>query len=441
MAKTDDSVPQEELILLIHGTFASDHEDEGPRWWQVGSDFWKYFEKRFPKRPRMQRIGEVFHWDGLNTERSRRFGARALLKRLQELEAQEVGYHLICHSHGGSVLWSALKMSLQEGFLRSKLDPKRPRLKNLKSWATMGTPFIHYEQQPELSGARRFLCFFLIGMGVLGFATAVATPFFGLSTLHSLYVLMAATSLIVIPGGLGVLLWTPFLEAGSVRRELKREKQALTFYGDLWLGIWSSEDEAINGLKVAVDSDFSLIPEYSSGVGVYTSDRWKRLAEPVRAFVSWIFNRLIRSRLDRWVVRSIKRYMQGNDRPGIEITTVASTPSLQLRDLPPLPKDIHSKLKRTADGAAKRKIPQLRSLIGQAATSGAPLHLMISQNGSEAIFSGAELIHTSYYQSETIREIIALHVASRSHLDLKLHLSKAHREWANRFRQEVNRTF
>ena len=54
------------------------------------------------------REGEVFHWSGENSERSRIKAGRDLLEYLLALESAGRGYHLIGHSHGGSVIWHAL---------------------------------------------------------------------------------------------------------------------------------------------------------------------------------------------------------------------------------------------------------------------------------------------------------------------------------------------
>ena len=53
---------------------------------------------------------------------------------LLELEAEGRGYHLIGHSHGGSVIWHTL--------CRARLQQKD--LTCLRSWSTVGTPFLQH---------------------------------------------------------------------------------------------------------------------------------------------------------------------------------------------------------------------------------------------------------------------------------------------------------
>ncbi len=433
----------EEVILLIHGTFADDPKNEGSKWWQVRSTFWKYLERRFPEHPRLQTVDEVFHWCGDNTERSRRLGAKALLQFLQQrFESKGIRYHLICHSHGGSVLWTALKMSLQENYLQKLLKPKWSPLRNLRSWTTVGTPFLHYQVKADLSSTTKLCGYAFISLGALVLATiffAIGVSMIAPTVVETIglaersALLIAALFLVLIPVGLGISLLIPFLEAKAVQRELILDKKAVDLYHNRWLGIWSEEDEAIAGLDIAGNISLSLIPEYSSGVGVYSSDRWRWLAKPTRSLVSWTFNRFIRSRLDKLVSRQIKRYMQGNDRPGIDITKVGPFPSLRLQGVQPLPEDICTDLKQSADAAAQDKIPQMRSLLGQAAASGAPYPILINQDW---IFSGNELIHTSYFQNPKVREIIALHIARMAGLEhLKGRFKKAHLNWVDSFRK------
>ena len=132
-----------ELVLLIHGTFAGRAEDEGDSWWQAGSPAWEELSKRLPPGARLPEQGEVFHWSGDNSERARIKAGHDLLERLLKLEANGQGYHLIGHSHGGSVIWHALRLATLR---REKLD-------GLKSWSTVGTPFLHYRTRSAWSPA------------------------------------------------------------------------------------------------------------------------------------------------------------------------------------------------------------------------------------------------------------------------------------------------
>ena len=48
-----------------------------------------------------------------NSEAPRRLAARRLLTCLNWYEEQGLHYHLVAHSHGGSVLWEALQLGAE----------------------------------------------------------------------------------------------------------------------------------------------------------------------------------------------------------------------------------------------------------------------------------------------------------------------------------------
>ncbi len=152
-------------MLLVHGTFAFDDNDEAApdnanRWWQHSSNFCNLLQSELGSNyaiaaeavtvdaagPKPDPI--VFHWSGDNSERSRRLAGRLLLERLQSLEAEGRTYHLVAHSHGGSLVWETL---LQASAQQSPSSDQACRpLPNLKSWTTVGSPFLHFV--PDLTG-------------------------------------------------------------------------------------------------------------------------------------------------------------------------------------------------------------------------------------------------------------------------------------------------
>ena len=133
-ASQDDKTPRaSDLVILVHGTFAGDDSDTGNKWWQSGSRAVLQLERRLPKNVCVATGEEVFHWSGENGERARSKAAVQLLEHLRPLEEAGRSYHLVGHSHGGSVIWNALRMATLS----------RKPLRGLESWATVGTPFLH----------------------------------------------------------------------------------------------------------------------------------------------------------------------------------------------------------------------------------------------------------------------------------------------------------
>ena len=122
-------------IVLIHGTFAQAVEDHGDHWWQRGSNFWNKFAERLEQLGCSTACHRVFHWNGQNSERERIAAGIELFNWLHDqFEKSGRPYHVIAHSHGGSILWFALCESVRRG---------RP-LHHLETWCTVGTPFLHF---------------------------------------------------------------------------------------------------------------------------------------------------------------------------------------------------------------------------------------------------------------------------------------------------------
>jgi hypothetical protein len=125
-------------IITVHGTFASGPE-AGKAWWQKGGSVES--ELRDLVEGTDGRLNFVPHvWDGLNRESSRRKAGRELYSRLDHLEKTGEPYCIVGHSHGGSVVLSALLLSTH----------RRRALTGLSCWITVGTPFIAFDPKSFL---------------------------------------------------------------------------------------------------------------------------------------------------------------------------------------------------------------------------------------------------------------------------------------------------
>ena len=129
-----EGADQEAVAVMVHGTFAADSNDAGEGWWQADSSVARKLQALMPPSTRVAEGCEVFHWSGENSDRARFKAAAKLLRHAYWLEDQGHDYHLVGHSHGGSVIWNALQMSMLL---------KRP-LQGLRSWTTVGTPFMQH---------------------------------------------------------------------------------------------------------------------------------------------------------------------------------------------------------------------------------------------------------------------------------------------------------
>ncbi|MEV4620571.1 alpha/beta fold hydrolase [Asanoa sp. NPDC049573] len=181
-----------DLVILVHGTFATSDDEAGEAWWQRGSQTWEWLAAHLP--PDVVLLDDsirLFTWDGDNSQISRLHAANRLLAFLLELERQGHTYHLVGHSHGGSVIWEALvsaevtrgeqvvyaelRRALNdptirlgdEPLIRERPDEHAPgfvkyktrhiprareyaavraevQLRGLRSWTTVGTPFMRF---------------------------------------------------------------------------------------------------------------------------------------------------------------------------------------------------------------------------------------------------------------------------------------------------------
>ncbi|MFD8804337.1 alpha/beta fold hydrolase [Streptomyces sp. NPDC059597] len=305
----------DELVILVHGTFAGDESDEGDRWWQRGSSTWRALTKTLPKGTRLP-DGRLFHWTGANTQSERLSASMDLLVRLIDLERQGIRYHLVGHSHGGSVIWEALVsaqiMTTQQkiadpiweqltdrvelpadfpidpdargmdaaGALAAAEKRKRERLspdflawaqlRGLRSVTTVGTPFLRF--LPESTFLRyqgwRSRKFSLAGGGTLrrhrmvrlflrvaGFSTAIG----GLLLLGWMLVffqtawVLLAYPFIFVASGIPLEMAERMNLADSLVVRERAWRQVFDRFSGRWLGLWAPTDEAITVLRTAAE--------------------------------------------------------------------------------------------------------------------------------------------------------------------------------------------
>ena len=158
-------------FITVHGT--GDHlEDASDRkWWEPNSDF----SRRLLSEAGGGKV-VAFKWSGANDEIARREAAEDLLWKLRDFDERGEEVVLVGHSHGGSVINTALKlsMSMQRSF------------SNIKSVITVGTPFIRMKPQ-------RFLWERLNFAGQLAFLYSVSLFLLLISAIATIFIYQAST--------------------------------------------------------------------------------------------------------------------------------------------------------------------------------------------------------------------------------------------------------
>ncbi len=123
------------IFVTVHGTGDQTTDAAEPKWWEPKSEF---------SQQLLDEAGggkvRPFMWDGKNDEISRRDAAQELNWRLREYEDRGDQVVLIGHSHGGSVIATALKLASAD----------ERDFSNIKSVITIGTPYIGMKKQNQI---------------------------------------------------------------------------------------------------------------------------------------------------------------------------------------------------------------------------------------------------------------------------------------------------
>ncbi len=448
----------EELAILVHGTFAGDPADSGQKWWQSGSRESEELQKVLPKHVRVATGKEVFHWSGENGERARSKAAAQLLEHLKPFEKSGRPYHLVGHSHGGSVIWNAIRTATQAG---------RP-LQAMQSWTTVGTPFLYHSSRSpwhavNLVGVFLGLALIQPAMRILwgissqiynaargeeavvmarsdqevGYMAIVRAPFLYLAECLGVAVerseegirlgsfdpsgdasmlgyLFASREGLVLMGiillcsymllQLGVMCVRPIVESVRIHSESRLQQRAFHRYGPNWLGIWSPDDEAINGLRATIALTLSFVKKMAPCDRVFLTDNLSLISRPYYWLIAPVYNHLLRPSLDLIVRGVLTRSAQGNDRPTAQVVAVGAAPVAEASQAPALPEFLRFKLLHEADRHAAGIAPKLRQMLGCPSFS----------SGLEFIgvhLSGKELVHTSYFNQPEVLDLIALNIA------------------------------
>lgn len=478
----------DDLVILVHGTFAGDKDrnDEGDQWWQRTSVTWKWFQSHLPTGTSLpDDSSELFQWSGANSQAERLEASTHLLALLIELERQGRGYHLVGHSHGGSVIWEALVSTevmrrdevvyaylLHELVARKLVRPRSSRrkgvpgilsypdvsseikLNGLRSWTTVGTPFLHYLPRrrwlvngwpsPTLSLHRPTLKAEVINLVLMvtAFFSMLIFVFSGLGWASALgqsigWFLAPFVPVSVAAGVLFVGAIQFMSRRNLADAVLSRERAghyAIERFAGRWLGLWTPSDEAIAVLMSLTNPghyDYLWLcsPVDNREARPTPVDMSKMCKMPLRLSLPvtsvhlvpevtlWAplqrritpaylaFNRWLAPRVATWVSGKLLRTTQGSDLPGAVLVYASPWPLPLEQPCVGLPEHITERLENRR---AATIVPVLRQILITAALEGEPLPQAIAIG--KLSVDGQPLLHTSYFDDPDVLRLIVLHI-------------------------------
>lgn len=379
-----------DIVILIHGTGAADPDPVTPKWWETESAYARDLQERLGPDFEVGASGQSapFKWNGANSEKDRRRAGRELASRLQKLERDGRRYHLVGHSHGGSVIWHALWQS-------------KKRLDGLRSWTSVGTPYLEFS--PIWTGFTTLLALILVSMltyflmlQILQAAPEFAVVWRDANTagVIAAAALSALLLLLVLMLAWAVLRW--IVRYILIWRQRSTEAQAAATFADRWLGVWHAEDEPIAGLNASLISPLEFVPRLAKPSSNWL---WRLLTAP--------FNHIFAPVTDQFVWTVLIRRLQGADIGGSVMIDAGSAPKALSPGWPSMPGTLSSDMVFSASKQAPHTIGNLRKRLSEMRGRG---------SGQEAFgelssaITWTEILHTSYFDIPSVRGLIADHI-------------------------------
>jgi hypothetical protein len=197
----------------------------------------------------------------------------------------------------------------------------------------------------------------------------------------------------------------PLSEGLKIGWEKRLEQRAFANYRARWLGIWTQDDEAINGLRATMQLSVSFIGNLVIRERVFFSDLIALPSRPLYRLFAPLYNRMIRPVLDSKIREIVIKTAQGNDRPGARVVAVSPHPIMPppAALVPPLPDSLRESIRQRADDHANDLGPKIRQLLSQPS-------LTAGMERFSKDLSGSELVHTSYFDHPDVIELLALNI-------------------------------
>ncbi len=218
---------------------------------------------------------------------------------------------------------------------------------------------------------------------------------------------------------LSVMCIRPVVESYRLRAEERLQIRTFQEFGFCSLALWSPDDEAINGLRSTLNISVSFVGKMLPQERVFLSDAIGLISRPYFWVFAPLFNRWVQPCLDAIVRGIVIRSAQGNDRPTATIVDVTHSPLRELRDSVP---PIPDRLNDRILAVADHHSRDIAPLLRRLIGSAS------FANGLETFskeLSGKELIHTSYFDHAEILDLIACNITLETDVDrMQMHLGR-----------------
>jgi len=373
MNNESEAVVTEDLVILVHGTFATGESG----WTSVQDDFHRKLNLAHYSLTGKFLTICPFKWSGGNSLDERQSAASILSDTLNANHSKFKRLHLIGHSHGGTVIQFAFE---QTPFLSS--DEWKGKV---ASWTTVGTPFYKYKGNLKLTDKR----IFQISGPVAFFISGFVPYFFRSSNKIVLAIAVFGVFFIIYRIIENLLL------ARSIQYRIDRVN---SLFNSKWFGVISKFDEAIvllrNSINFNLPQDKFPRPSIGSNVDLVTITI--RYFPKVAFFViKFLFRPFLSKRL--------RNYTTGIDLPFYKVSEVNHAPANNKND-PQLPKGIDDSILMEVIEDNKEKIERLRTTMD---ISTIDIFEKISKMPED---QQPKLVHSMYFKNDDIVKAIAYNI-------------------------------
>jgi hypothetical protein len=407
-------ISHNEHVYLIHGTQPNGPRPDETDWWQRHSVFAKRLSEALGPRFKFSDWktdairNDYFTWLGSNSEYQRRLAGEQLLEWLESTETLGSDYHLIAHSHGGSVIWHALKLA----------ELKGTQLKRLRTWTTVGTPFLRY-------GLTSLYPFLLATLAVsvvasLPVATRLIAAVSNISTFHGVSFLGALLCVVLLLGCAVMvasflayaLVWT--WRWHGLSGERRAEGQAAERYGEGHFALWHADDEPILGLGATLARPAHIAPRAHRDTRTADKPSGPATVEAKQPGVfGRLYDRAIAPVADQFVWRLLMKRLQGSDISGLSCQTVNTVPHARMHRWPAIVSAALDQLNDFTGSAARRTFGGFRARLREIRNSGDGRLLLDSMPRD----MWNSIIHMNYFDVPATSSLIAAHITRHSRLN------------------------